>query len=448
VRWVGQDPTYEVQAFHELNAAKSVDEAFTALAKFGVGAQNFNIGDVDGHIGYYPHAFVPLRNLSATCVPWLPMPGTTSACDWQADASGNVKFIPDDQLPQEKDPSKGYIATANNDVTGALLPPAPGADANPLTAQPTYLYAYTDPGFRAARLQGQLEASTQHSLDTTTALQADVHSLLAETMMPGLLKLLEGQPLSAGAQAVVQLWKGWDFSTPTGLGGSAGAASASAASTAFHAFLKRFAQQTVARALDGTGVDATQLPTEQVMKILVGLTQGVAGATPASTYPLAAPPATWCKGSCSTAAASALEGTVTFVAQRLAATDPSAWRWGALHQVLFESPVRPLLSDFGPFPNDGGLYTVDVANFDLWSDDFLQTAGPNVRMATELAPGAVRSRMVIPGGESDRPPIFATGDNPHYEDQIPAWLANGPGDQPYSDDEVRRAAQGKIVITR
>ena len=77
VRWTGQDPTFELQAFLDLDKAKSVDEAFTALKSFGVGAQNFNIADVDGHIGYDPHALVPIRNPprlgQAGCIPWLPL---------------------------------------------------------------------------------------------------------------------------------------------------------------------------------------------------------------------------------------------------------------------------------------------------------------------------------------------------------------------------------------
>jgi acyl-homoserine lactone acylase PvdQ len=117
--------------------------------------------------------------------------------------------------------------------------------------------------------------------------------------------------------------------------------------------------------------------------------------------------------------------------------------------VLFESPVRPLLPDFGPFPNDGGLFTVDVANFDLFADTFEQHAGPNVRIATELDPKGVRSRMVIPGGQTDRPALVAGAQaDPHYMDQVPAWLANAPGDQPFSDDEVNKAAKRRLVFSK
>ncbi len=433
VRWTGQDPTFEVKAFHDLDAAKSVDEAFQALTSFGVGAQNFNIGDTAGHIGYDPHAVVPIR--PAGCVPWLPMPGDTGACDWTG-------VIPDAELPQAKDPAKHYIATANNDVTGALVPKPGEADANPLAA-PHYLYAYTDIGFREERIQQELGASSQHTLDGMTALQADVHSQLAETMMPGLLAALSGQALSADALAVVALWSAWDFSTPRGdESGVANVAQRSAASAAFHAFQKRFVSKLFAP-VAAAGLDFTQIPIEQTMKIGVGVFQ-----TP---YPLATPPATLCGGPCGATAAAALEETVLFLGGptgRFPNTPPGSWRWGDLHHVRFSSLAAPLLPDFGPFPNDGGLFTVDVANFDLFDDRFEQHSAGNVRIATELDPKGVRSRMVIPGGEVDRPGVAGAQADPHYMDQVPAWLANDKGDQPFAEADVVKAATGRVVFTR
>ncbi len=430
VRWTGQDPTFEVKAIYDLGAARSVDEAFEAVKSFGVGAQNFNIGDTAGHIGYDPHAVVPIR--PAGCVPWLPMPGGTGACDWTG-------VIPDAELPQAKDPAKHYIATANNDVTGALVPGPGQTDANPLAA-PHYLYAYTDIGFREQRIQHQLESTGQHTLDGMTALQADVHSGLAETMMPGLLAALSGQSLSPDALAVVALWSTWDFSTPRGDEvGAPGITQNSAASAAFHAFQKRFVSKLFAP-VTAAGLDFTQIPIEQTMKIGVGVFR-----TP---YPLATSAATLCGGPCGAAAVAALEETVTFLRGRLSNAPPVSWRWGDLHHVLFSSLAAPLLPDFGPFPNDGGLFTVDVANFDLFDDRFEQHGGGNVRIATELDPKGVRSRMVIPGGQVDRPGIAGAQADPRYMDQVPAWLANDKGDQPYAQADVVRAATGRVVFTR
>ena len=100
--------------------------------------------------------------------------------------------------------------------------------------------------------------------------------------------------------------------------------------------------------------------------------------------------------------------------------------------------------NYGPFANDGGLYTVDVANFS-WNDDggngFFQHAGPNVRFSAEMiAPGNVVWRAVVPGGAAD----FVQ--DPSYQNQIPLWLSNAPGVQPWTAAEVQAAAVDRFVF--
>jgi penicillin amidase len=459
VRWTGQDPTFEMQAFHDLGKARSVDEAFQALTSFGVGAQNFNIADVDGNIGYDPHAVVPIRAngdlalLRTTCRPWLPMPGT-GACEWTG-------VIADADLPQAKNPAVGYIATANNDVTGALLDDDPvGADA--ANANRAYLYAYTDPGYRAQRVRTRLEAQPNLDLDAMTSIQSDDHSDFADAMLAGLLPLLESKraTLTPAAQSALDRLRSWDRSTPTGLD-AAGVAipertQNAQASTVFHAFQKRFAERVLGDELAAAGLAAKDLPNEQLFKVLVA----VVSPPPAPLPPLRTGTALLCaqpgSGTCADRAAEALEDTVTFLAAKLGA-DPSGWLWGRAHQVRFDflgnaqlDALTGGLFALGPFPNDGGLFTVDVANFAPFATDaaggeqfpFLQTNGPNVRFSAEMDPAGVKWRAVIPGGQSER-----KGDA-HEADEVPAWLANAPGDQPFAQSDVVKAAKGRIVFGR
>ena len=65
---------------------------------------------------------------------------------------------------------------------------------------------------------------------------------------------------------------------------------------------------------------------------------------------------------------------------------------------------------------------------------------PNLRFAAELADGDVRWRAVIPGGQVDH-----KGDS-HYEDQIPAWLANQPGDLPFTRSEVEATTVARLFL--
>ncbi len=452
-----------------------VDEAFQALAWFDVGAQNFVLADGAGNIGYDPHAWVPLR--PAGCLPWAPMRGDGS-CDW----TGRVA---DTDLPQARNPAAGWVATANNDITGST------ADNDPLTSPPPYppdqyLYYTNDLGYRHARIAQRLtERPGGYTLDDMTAIQADVHSLFAEALVPALLAWWSSSNCvftdvdgsgdcslalaDRGLTAAAALLADWaaagprQFQTPTGLATSnpAGPASAdgserqaAAASMLFHALVPRLARLILDDDLVRHGYSVSSwLDSQLVAKYLVALGGYARNSPPAvpllteTLFPSLCPgPLT---DTCADAAVLALQEAVAFLSAQPEfgpSALPQDWLWGRLHRAFFRSNLSPTttLLDYGPFANDGGLHTVDVANFS-WSNDgpggFTQGSGANVRFAAEVGSSSIRWRAVIPGGQSG----FA-GD-PNYMDQIPAYLANQPRDQPYARSEVEAAASRSLRFT-
>lgn len=448
VKWTGQTPTNEALAFWGLDHAGTVDEAIEALRNFRVGAQNFVIGDTAGHIAYFPHADVPIRanddrTLLAQNPPWLPMPG-----DDPNDAYAWTGMIADADLPQAKDPSSAYIATANNDQVGNTQ------DNNPLN-DPHYLYYTDDLGFRHAEIVKDIKAKQGLTMDDLTKIQADTHSLFAETVMPGLLGALNNYPqdiAGKGLTQAVNLLTNWDFSTPTGLDGTDPATSPlvtdstvlanSAASTIFHAFVGRFLHHVLDDDLAPFNYTYKNLPFDQLtIKYMVALlTDPSKLATQATLCDDATTSGT--VEDCGQMAIAALDDTVKFLTQKYGTGDATQWAWGKLHHVQFTwalDQLDPSIDDV-PHANDGGLFTVDVANFDIGNDDYYQGDGPNVRITTELDPSHVRWRAVIPGGEVDR-----KGD-PHRLDQVDDWLSNAPGDRAWTTDEVIAAAKEKMVF--
>ena len=479
-RWTGQEPTNELLAFFQLNLAKSVDEAFEAVRTFQVGAQNFVFADVNGNIGYYPHAYVPVRKAGCfgtpagsprlvygspgLVVPWAPMPGD-GTCTWTG-------RIADAALPQAKNPAANRIVTANNDITGQLMgnnPFSAGADL--------YLYAYTDLGYRAARATTLLSAKASgYTLDDFTATQADNYSLFAADVVPGLLAWFQSgsaQITAKGLQPAVDLLTHWSsgtnarrYTTPTGLSSTnpAGARSsdaevvaASNASMLFHALVPRLAARLLDGPLSSVEVGGRELDTRTFLsltggqtaaKYLAALSQYAAGGTPA--VPLNTCLQSQCPVSLyAPAVVAALEDTVNFLSsvEAFGSALPSDWIWGRKHRATFDSLLDSAgvsLFNYGPFANDGGLYTVDVANFS-WNDDggngFFQHAGPNVRFSAEMiAPGNVVWRAVVPGGAPD----FVQ--NPNYQNQIPLWLSNAPGVQPWTAADLQAAAVDRFVF--
>jgi penicillin amidase len=85
--------------------------------------------------------------------------------------------------------------------------------------------------------------------------------------------------------------------------------------------------------------------------------------------------------------------------------------------VLGASGIAPVEAIFnrGPFPASGGL---DLVNANSWSRSEPAIIGshPSMRMIIDMSNFA-NNQTVIPTGQSGHP--F----NPHYDDQMPLWLA-------------------------
>jgi acyl-homoserine lactone acylase PvdQ len=225
----------------------------------------------------------------------------------------------------------------------------------------------------------------------------------------------------------------------------------------FHALVPRLAAAILDPSLSTITLGGGPLDTRRlisvgnsqlVAKYLVAVATYAAGGSPA--VPLFTGLVA-CGGSaqtCAAVAVSALEDTVTFLStEAFASAVPSDWIWGRKHRATFDSLLASAgvnLFNYGPFANDGGLYTVDVANFS-WNDDgadgFVQRAGANVRFSAEMiGPGNVRWNAVLPGGQS------GSAQSPNYQDQVPLWLSNEAGPQPWSSSEVQAAAVSRLVF--
>ncbi|HSR97860.1 MAG TPA: penicillin acylase family protein, partial [Kofleriaceae bacterium] len=237
VRWTGQEGnTHDTKAFLGLNTAVDVDAAMVALKDFATGAQNFVLADDQGHIGYDPHALVPVRNFAANTDghrPWLPLTSDGSA-EWGGGAnctSATLTQLPaacwidDDTLPHGKDPAKGYYFTANADPTSPSV--SDGNDPLAPAHLPYLSYAWSDSsGFRAKRIETMIEAAIAAdgsvSLEDMQAIQSDHVSRPGMAFAPAIAALpTAGAPAElAAAQAVLAQWATNGFDCPSGLLGT------------------------------------------------------------------------------------------------------------------------------------------------------------------------------------------------------------------------------------
>lgn len=440
LRWTGHEPSNELRAFLELNRADSVAEAREALRSFEVGAQSFVLADVEGAIGWYPHARIPSRpwasystsDPAGSLPPWMPLPGDGSA-EWEG-------YLEEEAIPQAFDPPAGFLATANQDLTGETESGDPTSGGPMLQDMPA-------PGLRMARIVEQIEAGGEdHTVESSLALQLDTHSLLGEWIVPRVLEVADEAELSPEAETFAEVLGRWAFSCPTGLAGSDPASEPhpdeavrreAQGCAAFHVLLPRLFESTF-----GNRMAISELGTWNANHLVRPLVLGLF--RPEELQQSQEEFWTDLRDEARSEEEVLLEA-LEAAASRMGAwgSDPETWLWGRRHTLTLAtqvSQVNPAL-DLGPYAAPGGLFTVNVANPSIAPSRGLTfSSGPSLRIVNELGEGGIATWVQLPGGQS------LHRDSPHYGDLIDEWLEGRPIQLPFTTEEVEGAATATLRV--
>lgn len=415
VKWTGRLPSMELHVGAEVSRSQNIETFMAAIGGYTVFAQNWNAADRHGALGYTTHTQVPIRaSIQGACRPYLPMDGT-GPCEW-------VGMIPADQLPSKVQDGQGWLVTANNDVVGQLVDNDPGND-------PAYLHSDRALGFRAGRItqviQGWIQSGQKISVQDVIGLQGDVHSLLAQRVLPHLFAAVQADPervKTLELSSALERLRAWDFQMAAGTSPSADAVEIdrSIAASIFSMFMVKLAEQTLGDELAQAGVE---LPGNLKFKTLLMLLDTPEQKASDESY--------W--DNLNTQDKVETQAEILFESLRAALAtlaskeafsnpDPQTWRWGQLHKMQILDPTamftgQPLRTQ-GPFARQGGNFTVDVASQSGLTTDFSFRAGPQMRFVAELRPEGPVALNALPGGQSDDP------DSPHYDDLLKRWLGN------------------------
>ncbi|MXV15123.1 penicillin acylase family protein [Hufsiella ginkgonis] len=186
LRWIAHEPSADIWAFYLLNRAKNYDDYRKAITWFAAPAQNFAFASATNDIAITPNGRFPLK--------WREqgkflMDGSKPENDWQG-------WIPTEQNPTVKNPPRGFISSANQSP----------ADQS----YPYYLSWEFHSYDRARRINSRLAVMEHATVDSIRALQNDTYSILAENILPVLLKSLEPGRLSGEAKAAYSIMAGWN----------------------------------------------------------------------------------------------------------------------------------------------------------------------------------------------------------------------------------------------
>jgi len=340
----------------EYMRAQNWDQFVGALNRWGAPSENQVYADVDGHIGYKPVGLFPRRTN------WdglLPVPGD-GRYEWDG-------FFDMDALPQEFDPSRGFIATAN----AMNLP-----DSYPIDAQ-RIGFEWAAP-WRARRLVEVLQSQPRHTLADSLALQRDYTSPLAR-------ELIARIP-TTDRDAAAMMLRAWD-----------GVLAPDSPAAALYVvwYYKHLNPALAAQAAPAAAQKLIQ-PIDSLAVL------DLIDAHPAETAPLFA-----------SSLAAAWSDTQARLGQ-----DPAQWRWGSLHKTAFRHPLGARLPQaaMADYSRGGDGTTPNNTSFD--GADFSVTSGASWRMVLDVGNWDAAEMTNAPGQSGDPR-------SPFYTNLLEGWANDG-----------------------
>jgi len=378
-----------LEGFYQLNRANTVSKARKAATYIQAPGLNVVWANAHGNIGWWAAAQLPRRPAGVN--PAFILDGSTA----QADKLG---FYPFSANPQEVNPSRGYIVSAN---------------FQPVSPTGLEIPGYYNLADRGQQLNRQLsDASVKWNLKNSQALQLGTTTDYAQRVLKPLLPILrKGVSDPAELKLVEQLaqWKG-DYPLD------------STSATLFNQLLFSLADAAMHDELGDAFFDIL-LTTRVIDEALPRL--------------VASPDSPWWDNR-HTLTKETRADTVN-VAWRnslvqLKATlgdDPAQWQWGRAHTLTHEHPLgkqKPLdwLFNVGPFAAPGSHEVPNNLSAKLGPAPWAVGYGPSTRRLIDFAE-PTHTLSINPVGQSGVP--F----DKHYKDQAQSYI-EGRYDKPYMED--------------
>ena len=395
-----QNPVLD--GFYELNRADTLEKMRGAAQKIQSPGLNLVWANAQGDIGWWAAAQLPIRPEGVN--PAFLLDGSTP----QADKLG---FYPFSANPQEENPARGYIVSAN------FQPLSPTGMAIP---------GYYNPAERGQQLDRQLsEPGIKWDLKSSAALQLGTRTDYAPGILRSWLPELRNVAQGPMEQALVERLAAWQGDYPVD----------SVAATLFNQLLFDVVEKAFHDEL-GDGMFGTLLSTRALDTAVPRLAANAQSpwwddrATPEVETRSDILKAAW---------RNSLERLSSLYGQ-----DPSQWHWGKAHTLTHEHPLgaqKPLdwLFNVGPFAAPGSHEVPNNLSAQFRRAPWPVTYGPSTRRLIDFANPA-NSLGINPVGQSGVP--F----DKHYADQAEAFVKGEYMPQRFSEQDVAEHTKGVLRL--
>lgn len=389
LRWVGSEPgTAGYLGSLSLNRARSWPEFLKALEHWKVPSENLVYADVEGNIGWKVAGLTPLRK------GWhglLPVPGD-GRYEWQG-------FLPAAELPQEFNPARHFLATANHNI----LPPGYkhelGYDWGPRFRFDRIVETFSQPGRKFTAEDFQRLQHDELAVPARELIGLLVQAKGADAdLKPWVERLAKWDRVVSKDSAAAALYVLWTGKLPEA------------------AFRKRVPETLWPIVGDGLSTDSLLRLLKEASPRWFGEQQPTAGRDAALL--------------------TALREAVAEARKRLG-DDPAAWRWGAIHHTSSRHPLagRDKMFELPAYELGGDGDTVHVT----WGPDYTVNFGASFREILDVADWD-RSLATSTPGQSGQPL------SPHYADLLPLWAEGRYFPLLFSRERIEAQSKEKLVL--
>ncbi|WP_313462651.1 penicillin acylase family protein [Pseudomonas nitroreducens] len=391
-----------LDAFYELNRADTLAKARTAASKIQSPGLNVVWANARGDIGWWASAQLPVRPDGVN--PNFLLDGASG----QADKTG---FYPFSENPQEENPARGYIVSAN---------------FQPVPANGRAVPGYYNLPDRGQQLNKRLsDASVKWDLQNSQALQLDTATGYGPRFLKPLLPILREAAATDEEKALVESLANWQGDHPLD----------SVTATLFNQFLYQVADGAMRDEMGDAFFD-NLLSTRVLDVALPRLAADESSPwwdnrkTPQKETRADIVKAAW---------KDSLAHLRTTLGQ-----DSKQWLWGKAHTLTHGHPLgqqKPLdrLFNVGPFAAPGGHEVPNNLSARVGPAPWQVVYGPSTRRLIDFADPA-HSLGINPVGQSGVP--F----DKHYDDQAEAYIEGQYLPQHYDENEVKANTKGILRL--
>ena len=376
MRWTATDFGREAEALYRANRAGNIEDIEKAAALHKCPGQNWIYADDQGNIGFWAAVGIPIRKgFDGGQI----LPGWDGRHEWSG-------YVPTEQQPYLRNPSQGWIASANNKHSDDY---------------PHVISSYYAPADRIIRITRMLDEKEKLSVDDFKRMQADRYMVMAESWVPRIVAALSERELSEPKRRAFEIIRDWDYVAAADQPGPA----------IFHVVLQMTIETIFLERLGDSLYNYWLSNSFVVHNAVNSLIEN-------NQSPWFDNPETPSAETRDSVLASAFNQAVDFLTGAFG-DKPDDWRWGKLHTLTLFNPVGrqiPILGrmmNVGPIPFDGGSHSLNPGLYRL-TEPYRALAGASQRHIFDLG-NMKNSLRIIPAG------ISGNFMSDHYDDQFDLW---------------------------